>query len=199
MELFRMTRISVTPSRALAPLALASLVLLTGCSGAGDKLTRAFGLSRDAPDEFQVTTRAPLSMPPDFTLRPPEPGAPRPQERSTARDAEAALAPQTALAGATAGPDTPGQDALVQAAGPAAPADIRRRVDADASLDEPGRSFTDRLMFWRTPPLPGVTVDPTKEAQRLRENAALGQNENQGDTPIIQPRSTGSSLFGNLF
>ena len=47
---------------------------LAACSG--DELTRTFGLTRDAPDEFQVTTRAPLSMPPDFTLRPPRPAPP---------------------------------------------------------------------------------------------------------------------------
>ena len=61
---------------------LASLLGVAACSG--DELTRTFGLTRDAPDEFQVTTRAPLSMPPDFTLRPPRPGAARPQELSAA-------------------------------------------------------------------------------------------------------------------
>ena len=54
-------------------LAVAGLFALAACSG--DELTRTFGLTRDAPDEFQVTTRAPLSMPPDFNLRPPRPGA----------------------------------------------------------------------------------------------------------------------------
>ena len=45
-------------TRTLRPLALASLLGLAACSG--DGLTRTFGLTRDAPDEFQVTTRAPL-------------------------------------------------------------------------------------------------------------------------------------------
>ena len=57
--------------------ALAAVVALTGCSG--DELTRNFGLTRDAPDEFTVTTRAPLSMPPNYQLRPPRPGASRPR------------------------------------------------------------------------------------------------------------------------
>ena len=34
------------------------------------------------PDEFAVESRAPLTVPPDFDLRPPEPGAPRPQEKT---------------------------------------------------------------------------------------------------------------------
>ena len=37
-------------------------------------------------------------------------------------------------------------------------------------------------MFWTPPkPGPGVAVDPAKEAQRLRANAALGQNADKGD------------------
>ena len=43
-------------------------------------------------------------------------------------------------------------------------------------------------MFWRKTPPPGIVVDPEKEAQRLRENAALGQSQETGDTPIVQPK-----------
>ena len=101
---------------ALLPLALA------GC-GSGSDISRTFGLTRDAPDEFQVTTRAPLSMPPDYALRPPRPGAPRPQELSSRDAAEATLAPQAALGGPTQdGTASPGQSALLSAAGPPAPA-----------------------------------------------------------------------------
>ena len=110
----------------------AGVLLLAGC-GNGDSVSRAFGLTRDAPDEFKVTTRAPLSMPPDYTLRPPRPGADRPQELTPRQGAEAALAPQSVLTGPQSGEITPGQQALVAAAGPPAPADIRRRVDADAA------------------------------------------------------------------
>src|SRR4051795_5357036 len=91
--------------------ALAGVFGLAACSG--DELTRTFGLTRDAPDEFQVTTRAPLSMPPDFSLRPPRPGASRPQELSQRQQAEAALVPDT-LAQSGNVSATPGQSALIQ-------------------------------------------------------------------------------------
>jgi hypothetical protein len=162
---------------------------LAGCSS-GDSLSRTFGLTRDAPDEFMVTTRAPLSMPPDFSLRPPRPGAPRPMEQSERQQAEETLAPQTAL-GVPQGGVSPGQEALLQASGPAAPNDIRRRVDQDAQLAQPSQGFVDKLLFWRKPDQPGIVVDPQKEAQRLRENAALGQSPDVGDTPIIQPHKKG--------
>lgn len=174
--------------------ALAGVLGLGACSG--DELTRTFGLTRDAPDEFQVTTRAPLSMPPDFSLRPPRPGASRPQELSGSQQAEAALVPDSINA-QTPRASSPGQQALVAAAGRPAPADIRAEVNSEAAIDAPNRSFADRLMFWRSSPPAGTAVDPTREAQRLRQNAALGQSTDSGDTPIIQRRRAGilSSIF----
>src|SRR3954463_12491137 len=117
---------SIAPPRLRAFAAAAtalSLGLLSGCSS--NQLSRTFGLQRDAPDEFQVTTRAPLSMPPDFSLRAPRPGAARPQEEVGPAAAQAVLVPQAALAARGEAPVTPGTSALLQAAGPAAPADIR--------------------------------------------------------------------------
>ena len=176
-------------------LLLSCLLGLAACSG--DELTRTFGLTRDAPDEFQVTTRAPLSMPPDFSLRAPRPGAVRPQELTQREQAEGVLAPDTLLNTQPRGTGSAGQQALVSAAGPSAPANIRAEVDRDAALDTPSRSFTDRLMFWQSAPPPGTPVDPVREAARLRQNAALGQNPESGDTPIIQRKRRG--IFSGLF
>jgi hypothetical protein len=190
---------SVRPSRtrrASACLLLCGAALaLAGCGN--ENLTRTFGLTRDAPDEFTVTTRAPLSMPPEFTLRPPRPGAARPQELSERQQAEQALVPQLALETSANAAMSPGQQALVAAAGPSAPADIRNKVNEDAQLETANRSFTERLMFWQTPSDPSVVVDPTREAQRLRENAALGQDTRSGDTPIIKRKP--KSLMDRIF
>lgn len=169
---------------------LAGTALALAACGNSDTLSRTFGVTRDAPDEFMVTTRAPLSMPPDFALRPPRPGAPRPMEQSERQQAEEALAPQTALGQPQSG-DSPGQDALVQDAGPAASNQIRQQVDADARMQQADSGFVSKLLFWRSPTPQGIVVDPQKEAQRLRENAALGESPENGDTPIIQPRKKG--------
>jgi hypothetical protein len=185
------------PCRKLsAALTLAGAVfVLAGCSS---DLTRTFGLTRDAPDEFTVTTRAPLSMPPDFSVRPPLPGAPRPQEQSERRQAEEVLVPQAALGGpAPAAGSSPGQEALLHELGTPAPADIRQQIDQDSLLDHPSPSFTDKLMFWRSSTPPAQVVDPQKEAERLRTNAALGQSEETGATPIIQTKS--KSWWNRIF
>lgn len=156
-------------------------------------LTRTFGFTRDSPDEFTVTTQAPLTMPPDYSIRPPRPGAPRPQDVPDQVAAQQALIPQTALASGsgTAGM-SPGQEALIQQAGPPAPADIRTQIAQEQSkLNGTGESFADRLMFWRSPQPAGIAVDPERETQRLRQDAALGQSPTVGQTPIIQPKPQG--------
>jgi hypothetical protein len=69
----------------------APVILLACCSG----LLAACGSSgifnRDRPDEFAVQRQAPLVVPPDFTLSPPAPGAPRPNESSASDQALEAL------------------------------------------------------------------------------------------------------------
>ena len=182
---------------------LAALGLLSALAACGPDTSRTLGLTRDAPDEFQVTTRAPLSMPPDMSALPaPRPGAARPQERSAREQAEAALVPSLALENprsrAGAGGSV-GEAALVAQAGAPPPSgDIRRRVDEESlRLERPDRSLTDRLMFWRETPPAGTPVDPSREAQRLRENAALGRGPSDGQTPIIQPARRG--LLERLF
>lgn len=187
----------MAPFRILCAAALLPLVL-SGCSG-GD-MTRTFGLNRDAPDEFQVTTSAPLSMPPDFTLRPPRPGAPRPQEITPRQGAEIAMVPQAAMGSSAS--ESAGQEAIVAAAGPAAPADIRNKIDADAAMAATDHSFADTLMFWQAPEDKSVVVDPQREAQRLRSNSALGRAPTAGDTAIIQrPKSDSliDSIFNDIF
>lgn len=182
------------PNRPARWIACAAVLSLASCGG-GDSLSRSFGLTKTAPDEFTVTTRAPLSMPPDLSLRPPRPGEARPQESLPSQSAEAALVPQAAL-GQSSGSDSPGQQALLRAAGPAAPADIRSRVSNDPGPDS-DRWLADTLLFWKPATPPGTLVDPKAEAERLKQNAATGDSPQTGATPIIRRKN--QSLFDSLF
>jgi hypothetical protein len=181
------------PPAAARLAALAALLLLGAC---GPDTARNFGFTRDAPDEFQVTTRAPLSMPPSLTELPtPRPGASRPQELSQRQAAEAALAPSAALGAARGARPSSGESALLSQAGQPVGGDIRRRVDEESlRLDRTDRGLVDRLMFWREPDPPGTPVDPNREARRLRENAALGRDPTDGETPVVQPTRSGNPV-----
>lgn len=161
---------------------------ITGCEGIKDQ----FGLGKSSPDEFSVVTRAPLSLPPDFRLRPPEPGAARPQESSAIERAQAALMG----AGRDRGTDgktvqrSDGESALLSQAGTEiAKSDIRKVINEEnAVLADVEDSLVERLIFWRSQSQPGDVVDARKESQRLKENAALGRPPTEGATPVIQRR-----------
>jgi hypothetical protein len=188
------------PNRIAARAAALSLLLLPLLAGCGQDTARNLGFTRDAPDEFSVVTRAPLSLPPQLgsDLPVPRPGAARPQELTGGAAGAAILAPASAYG--VGGSNTPsaGESALVTQAGGAVPNTVRRQVDAESlRLEQPDKSLVDRLMFWRDAPPPGTVVDPQREAQRLRENAALGRDTEQGETAIIQRRRQG--LFESIF
>lgn len=174
---------------------LFALPLLLGLAGCGGDTARSLGFTRDPPDEFQVTTRAPLSVPPRLgDLPPPNPGAQRPQEGG--RSAANLLGPSAAASGQVR--PSGAEQALVARAGGPVQGDIRRRVDEESlRLDRPERGVTDRLMFWRDRPVAGTALDPQREAQRLRENAALGRDVQEGDTPVVQPPRRG--LLDGIF
>ncbi len=178
-------------------LALSALALLAGC---GSDTARTFGFTRDAPDEFQVTTRAPLSMPPSLGELPvPRPGASRPQEMTLRDQAEATLVPAAVLGQQTPSAPSRGEMALLSQAGRPVDDSIRQQVDQESlRLDQTDRGLADRLMFWRKPDQPGVAVDARRESQRLRENAALGRDPTEGETPIIQRARSSNPLTSLL-
>ena len=63
--------------------------MLASCGGNGV-------FNRERPDEFAVQRQAPLVVPPDFSLTPPEPGAPRPSEGTAASFGSFVWRPATA-------------------------------------------------------------------------------------------------------
>jgi len=73
--------------RKFAPVILlaGASAMLAACGGGGGVF------NRDRPDEFAVQRQAPLVVPPDFTLTPPAPGAPRPTEGAASEQALEAL------------------------------------------------------------------------------------------------------------
>jgi len=88
---------SMRLSRIVCSLVMAAA--LAGCSN----WKQTLGIEPTPPDEFAVESRAPLTIPPDFNLRPPAPGAARPQEVSAASKAQGVVD--------SAGPGTPGNQA----------------------------------------------------------------------------------------
>ncbi len=181
-----------------------SAVVLSAC----ENPRRAFGLEKQAPDEFQVVARAPLNLPPEFSLRPPEPGAARPDvttPRDVARSAvfkleEVETPAATAVPAPADAAGATGEQALLARAGANGVApDIRLLVDQESNvLREADESFLNRLLTFRDPDqVVGAVVDPEAEARRLREAEALGLPVTTGETPQIERKRRG--LLEGLF
>lgn len=120
---------------------------LAGCSSLRDLA----GLQKKSPDEFAVSTKAPLVIPPDFNLRPPMPGAPPTNTLDPSSNAQQALFnnsdPQTVAAGMR-GNYSPAEKLLLANAGSqnSDPA-VRARLNAEQrALQNADRSFTDRIL-----------------------------------------------------
>ena len=177
--------------RGAAVLGVIAALGLTACDNSS--LRRSLGIDSRGPDEFRVVSRAPLDVPPDFGLRPPQPGAGRPNEPPVREQARQTVFGSNAPAAKQVAGRTAGESALLRQAG-AVDLDvaIRETVNREsAQLAAADRGLTDRLIFWRSPLPPGTVVDPVAEQQRLRENAALGKPATEGETPIIQRKSRG--------
>lgn len=171
--------------RVLAPALLSLGVVACG----GGTVQESLGLVRAPPDEFQVVSRAPLSLPPDYDLRPPQPGAPSPGEVTTQQAAREALIGGTGAGATSATIEAAGDDAApaprASAPGPAEQAilaasgadradpNIRRQIEEDeaqlVAIDSRKFLF---IASWQQSPtdrrIAAEALDPVAEAARLR-------------------------------
>jgi len=162
---------------------------------AGCQSTRhALGMTKVTPDEFRVVTKAPLVVPPDYALRPPAPGEPRPQELQPEGAARSALLGQTA--GDTR---SDGEKMLVAKAG-ADKADplVRYMVDDEfGDLAHKDKSFADRIMFWKSSdkaaaPAPGVGSDAAAPIDAAAEDERL--KKLTGGKSVVIQRAQGAHI-----
>lgn len=178
----------MTLSRSLFPVFTIGFcaLLLSACGGVKKEL----GLTRSAPDEFAVVKRAPLEMPPEFSLRPPQPGAPRPQEQGAEEQARAIVFGEAVTAQEKADPASAESLLLQQTGADQADPNIRTIVDRETAALEPRQKpVAERLLGWtrsKQEEGPATVVDAAAEAQRLKQNAEEGKSVTEGETPSVE-------------
>ena len=136
---------------------LAAAALLSGC----DTIRREAGLTKQAPDEFAVVTKAPLIIPPNFNLHPPAPGAPPLNSQDPTTNAEAALfnsSDPAMVAQGMQGNYSLGERMLLatakaQNADPAIRAELA--ADARRTAAAADQGFTDRVLNGSISPVAG--------------------------------------------
>jgi hypothetical protein len=180
-------------------------VVLAACSNVKESM----GLNKRAPDEFTVVSKAPLILPPDYNLRPPKPGVPRPTELTPVSEARATvfgnsgggsgvkrkLTPQEMAIAALnqsnqpSAPKSAGEIAMLGHAGAdPSQANIRNTIRRETTgVSFKPKSLADRLLFWKKDPTEGgMVIDAGKEAKRLKKLAAEGRPASITPAPVIR-------------
>jgi hypothetical protein len=186
-------------------LIIAVPLLLAACNGG--EMRDTLGLNRDAPDEFTVLSRPPLSVPPEFNLRPPGStdhprelsseekarGVLTGQETKGAPDINGLATPSTAAATipvTTNDAPTPAASSFLKRAGTdAANDDIRTQLGND--ITTPADTSKAKTLYEK---LVGAdkaepVVDPKKEAERLRTNKDSNKPATEGEVPVQDEKS----------
>jgi len=168
------------PITILAMLAVATAA--TGCAS----VTRAVGGGKVSPDEYRVVSQAPLTLPPDYSLRPPRPGEPRPQELQPADDARAALFGQDVAASATQGERTLVTHAGAETVDP----NIRDTIDFESQgVVRRNENFVNRVLsFGGTGAAPAAPLDAAAEQQRLADAEQVRRATGGGQVIIERDR-----------
>lgn len=194
-----------------------SLGFLAACSGG--EVRDTLGLNSTAPDEFTVYSRPPLSVPPEFDLKPPRPGEaprgvmnPRDQARETLLGAKPQPATLDELEQPSATVDTAVDPVLTTDAPSGAQASFLKKAGADAADEdirgklandqprvqeklEEDQSPLERWFGGEQASEP--VVDAKGEAERLRSNKDEGKPVTEGDTPTEDEKK--GSVIDRLF
>lgn len=186
----------------LALLVLSGCIAATGLSGC-TSAKRAFGMQKVAPDEFTVVTKPPLVVPPDYSLRPPRPGAPSPGDMEPSGHAQTALFGREGLSENAQG-YTGGEVGLLETTGGSgANPDIRKVLNAEtASLIEKDASIADKILFWQgSKEDTAEVIDAAKEAERLKSGNRVDKTDDKtagiANKPEAKPKKKG--WFDGLF
>ncbi len=158
-----MARFNTLRSAQIAAIVGAGLVLVA-CAG----FERATGAAKAPPDEFVILTKAPLIIPPDYNLRPPQPGAPDRNQLAPAEQARSLLFTQNPEAAAAAlGPEySEGERALLGRSGAVnADPSIRQAVSTAIGQEDRGDEFAQQILY------PEQETQPAVEDLQLRGTA----------------------------
>lgn len=121
-------------------------VALSGCQS----VREATGVAKLAPDEFTILTKAPLIVPPDYNLRPPQPGAADRNMGSPVDEARDALFqedPNAAAAALGDGYSDAERQLLARSGGSIADPSIRQQIGIDSGRTDQGDDFARGVLY----------------------------------------------------
>lgn len=168
------------------PIAFAAMLAAAAATGGCGTLSRAIGATKTSPDEFRVVSQAPLTLPPDYNLRPPRPGEPRPQELQPNDEARVALFGESVGQAASAGE----RSLVTQAGAGAADPNIRDTIDFESQgVVRRNENFVNSLLAFGGSGAPrAAPLNAEEEARRIEEDEAIRRATGGGRVVIERDR-----------
>ncbi len=120
-------------------------IALSGCQA----VREATGAAKTPPDEFTVLTKSPLVIPPDFNLRPPQPGIASRNDPDADETGGSLNLPQGPTTAAGLGPTYSDGEKLLLTKTNALSVDpnIRKTITTDVGLEDQGPAFAQKVLF----------------------------------------------------
>jgi len=191
-------------------LVAASALSLSACSSNTVKDT--LGLNRSTPDEFRVVSRPPLSVPPQFALRPPSTGEESPNQQAAAKQAKSLLTGNGKANDDSTDADTAVAPVVTESTGShdKAEAEFLKQAGADKANPKVREVLTQEKYavqdkqesgsWWDALDVSNEKKDPMvdakKESERIHKTQEEGQPVTTGDTPEAKAKDTG--LLGRV-
>ncbi len=163
-------------------LSMMAIGVLTACTSG--EVRDNLGLHRSKPDEFKVVSRPPLSVPPEFSLTPPEEGAGEFQLQSMEEKAASLLLQETSAVDEAVAKGSSESIFLNNIGADKADPDVRRKISKEFGQPVGKKESTfaiDAILNSEDP-----TVDAPKEAERIRDNLENDRPINEGEVPVIE-------------
>jgi len=184
---------------------ISAMPFIASCSGS---VRDTLGMRRSAPNEFKVVSHPPLSVPPEFSLRPPVPDESFVASKSTSTEAKKVLF-EKASADIKIIEKTNGEEAFSSLfkANDANPEikSLLQKEFIEAAREEEEKSFLEKNLLSKLPSFskddedkaPNEVVDAKLEKERIAENKKKGEKITGNETPVVN--QDGSKKKTGLF
>ena len=170
--------------------------MLVACSGKDKNVAKIIGLEQSKPDEFSISKNVPLTMPPNFSLRPVGEGQIEQRDSRAIRNAK-----QLFIKELQQDSQLSSSDIAILSLSNAEKTipNIRAIVDEESTaLAKLDAKLIDKILFWKTPTPPGTVISASQEQKRINADQALGQPIT-GEGSYIITREKEQSSFDKLF
>jgi len=165
------------PHKFLVMPVLGVSLMLAGCSS----FDEALGKTKTAPDEFQVVVRPPLTLPPNFTLRP---GDEETEAATAPTVASGAISQTDQVFTSTARTDASSFETLFGT--DEIEPDIRQKIDEETLGVQLDRRLPIQILFGGQPNV-GPNLSAAQEAERIRRAIEAGESVTSTPTLAVDP------------